>query len=102
MPSKPIKPDFVVITAKRLDSDDAEEAVVEVKVPETEFGQQAQLRDLVRDRYPDAEFRSFANEAASFLAHKLLIVAVYQRSAEDGRDADSEARDDSQEQLFAA
>ena len=101
MSSKPTTPDRVIITAKRLDSEDAEEVAVEVEVPETEFGQQAQLIELVHARYPDAEFRSFASEAASFLAHKLLIVAVYRRSARPEQISDV-AEDDSQEQLFAA
>jgi hypothetical protein len=95
---KPATADTVVITAKRLDSEEAEEAAVEVKVPETEVGQQAQLIELVHARYPDAEFRSFANEAASFLAHKVLVVAVYRRSTKN----QAAAVDDSQQRLFAA
>jgi hypothetical protein len=93
--------DLAIITAKRLDSEEAEEVAIEVKVPDTELGQRAQLADLVHARYPEAEFRSFADEAASFLAHKLLVVAVYRRSEADGR-LDSPPGDDAQEQLFAA
>ena len=90
-----------MIKAKRLDSEEVEETAVEVGVPDTEIGQRSQLVDLVHARYPDAEFRSFANEAASFLAHKVLIVAVYQRSTKDAN-GDGTAESDSQQQLFAA
>lgn len=95
------KGDLVVITAKRLDSEDAEEVAVEVQVPQTEGAQRAQLVDLVHARYPTAEFRSFANEAASFLAHKVLVVAVYRRSA-DAPAAVPSVDDETQQQLFAA
>lgn len=90
-----------MITAKRLDSEDAEEAAIEVQIPRTEAAQQAHLIDLVHARYPEAEFRSFANEAASFLAYKVLVVAVYRRSADAPREA-ATADDETQQQLFAA
>jgi hypothetical protein len=93
--------DVAVITAKRLDAEEVEEFAVEVEVPETEAGQRTQLVDLVRSRYPEAEFRSFADEAASFLAHKLLVVAAYRRSARAARPVPG-ADDGSQQQLFAA
>ena len=71
------------------------------RIPDTELGQRAQLTDLVHARYPDAEFRSFADKAASFLAHKLLVVAVYRRSGA-GDWLEHASDDDAQEQLFAA
>jgi len=98
---KPATSDLVVITAKRLDSEDAEEVALEVQMPQTERAQQAQLIDLVHARYPTAEFRSFANEAASFLAHKVLVVAVYRRSA-DSPSAVPPVDDETQQRLFAA
>jgi hypothetical protein len=98
---KPATSDLVVITAKRLDSDEVEEATLEVDIPDSELGHRTQLVSLVHGRYPEAEFRSFANEAASFLAHKVLIVAGYRRAGEDRRVA-RPAEDDSQQQLFAA
>lgn len=91
---------MVLITAKRLDAEEATRAVVEVEAPKTEASQQAQLVELVRDRYPEAEFRSFADEAASFLAPKLLIVAVYRRS--QATNSPDEVVDESQQRLFAA
>jgi hypothetical protein len=95
-------PDVVVITAKRLDSIDVDETSVDVQIPESELGQRTQLIDLVRSRFPDAEFRSFANEAASFLAHKLLVVAVYRRSPSDERSDGGMSRSDEQQSLFGA
>jgi hypothetical protein len=95
------KADIAVIRAKRIDAADVAEAVVPVDIPRTDAAQQALLTDLVRERYPDAEFRSFANEAASFLDHKLLVIAAYRR-AEQGLPSEDSADDDSQEQLFAA
>lgn len=94
--------DQVVITAKRLDAPERKQTVVEVDIPHSESAQQALLVDLVRTRYPDAEFRSFADEAASFLAHKLLVVAVYRRETELGGGDDVAHGDESQQQLFAA
>jgi hypothetical protein len=96
------KSDLAVVTAKRLDSDAVDEFAVEVEVPSTELGQQSQLTELVRDRFPDAEFKSFANEAASFLEQKLLIVAAYRRSAGGAEHAEDIDDDESQQQLFAA
>lgn len=93
--------DLVAITAKRLDSEDVEEAVVEVRMPQTESAQQAQLIELVHARYPEAEFRSFANEAASFLAHKVLVVAVYRRASDPAQEI-SKVVDETQQRLFAA
>lgn len=93
--------DLVVITARRLDSENVEEAAIEGDVPQSEAGQRNQLTDLVHARYPDAEFRSFANEAASFLAHKLLVVAVYRRSADRPHEVIVEG-DEAQQQLFAS
>ena len=90
-----------MITAKRLDSDEAVETTVTVETPSSELGRQAQLSDLVRDLYPEAEFRSFANDAATFLDHKVLVVAVY-RGSREGSDALDAEEDDSQQQLFAA
>lgn len=89
-----------MITAKRLDSDEVAETTLAVETPESEIGQRAQLSELVGDLYPNAEFRSFANDAATFLDHKVLIVAIYQRVGGDNEADDAE--DDSQQQLFAA
>lgn len=93
--------DLVVLTAKRLDSEDVEETPIKVDIPASEGGKQSQLIDLVRARYPEAEFRSFANDAASFLAHKVLVVAVYRRSP-DAAPKVSAPDDETQQQLFAA
>lgn len=90
-----------MIRARRLDADEAEEVTVEATVPSTEAGQRAQLIDLVQARYPEAEFRSFANEAASFLATKVLIVAVYRRSPDQLAET-SPQEDEAQQQLFVA
>lgn len=101
MTAQPNSSDRVVINAKRLDSDEAVETTVAIEIPRSEVGQRAQLSELIGDLYPDAEFRSFANDAATFLDHKVLIVAVYQRAGRE-EDADDAEEDDSQQQLFAA
>lgn len=94
-------PDFVVVTAKRLDSDEVIESVTKVETPGSELEMRKQLADLVGSLYPSAEFRSFANHAATYLAPKLLVVAVYRLS---GRRDDLAGEDDDaqQQQLFAA
>lgn len=96
------KRDHVVITAKRLDAPEKKQTTIEADLPRSEAAQQALLVELVRARYPDAEFRSFADEAASFLAHKLLVVAVYRRATESPDSDGAVADDESQQQLFAA
>lgn len=100
-----VSPDQVVIRAKRLDADESQEVAIEVEIPATEAGQRAQLTEMVHARYPEAEFRSFADDAASFLAHKVLIVAVYCRSTREkdpGRGIEDDPPRLPQQQLFAA
>lgn len=97
---QPAKTDSVVITAKRLDSDELSEATVEVETPASELALRKLLTELVGARHPDAELRSFANGAATFLAPKLLVVAVHRLSG--GDDFAAEKDDDSQQQLFVA
>lgn len=89
-----------MITAKSLDSDEVVESVVEMRRPRSAMGLQSELTDLVRGLYPGSEFRSFADGAATFLAPKLLIVAVYRLAEEP--DARRNDDDDEQQQLFAA
>jgi CRISPR/Cas system-associated endoribonuclease Cas2 len=98
---QPTSADIVVITAKRLDSDEAIETAISVETPSTEIGRRVQLSEFVGELYPNAEFRSFANDAATFLDHKVLVIAIYQRAGK-GSDAEDAEGDDSQQQLFAA
>jgi 23S rRNA G2445 N2-methylase RlmL len=89
--------DLAVIKAKRVDSDEVVEMVLEIAISNTPIGQRMQLTDAVHSLYPNAEFRSFANEAASFLDHKLLIVATYRRGPAEGRGGQTE---DAQQSLL--
>lgn len=88
----------LVITAKGLDSDEVSETVKRVQGPRSEAELRTQLVTVVRSLYPEAELRSCAGEAASFLAPKLVIVAVY-RTHDNQEDART-GEDDSQQQLF--
>lgn len=67
----------VAVTAKRVDSDETSETAVEVPPVSTEEAIRHQIGTVVSSLYPEAEFRSYANAVASYLAPKLLIVAVY-------------------------
>lgn len=60
----------------------------------------AQVSECVRALYPEAELRSFANGAATYLAPKLLIVAVYRLAPGPGEGVGDD--DGQQQQLFAA
>jgi len=93
----------VAISARHLGTPDRDEAVVEADARRGELERKALLIDLVQARYPEAEFRSYANSAASFLAPKLLIVAAY-RDAREPEAASSAApvADHRQQNLFAA
>jgi len=93
----------ILIKAKRLDSDETTEARVSVELPSSDLGKRTQLAEVVGGAYPDAEFRSFANDAATFLDHKVLVIAIYEYVGEH-RDRGTEEEDDSeqQQQLFAA
>jgi hypothetical protein len=89
------------ITAKRLDSDEIVETVSPIDAAFSEMEIRERLSRAVRTVYPEAEFRSYAEGAATFLAPKLLVVAVY-RPAE-GRDEKRGSEDAApQQQLFAA
>jgi hypothetical protein len=90
----------LVITAKELDSDKVIETVEQMGGPVSEAARRTQLSAAVRSLYPQAELRSYANDAATFLARKLLIVAVYRPA--DAQEDDEAGDDDSQQQLFAA
>jgi hypothetical protein len=93
----------VAITARHLGTPDRDEAVVETDVRGDELGRRALLIELVRARYPEAEFRSYANGAASFLAPKLLIVAAYRDSREpEAASPAPPVADHRQQNLFAA
>lgn len=98
----------VSIVAKRLDSDQEDETTVEIARIANEDVLRARLIDLVRARYPEAEFRSYAEGAASFLAPKVLIVAALRewtsrsRQAGHGVTADISPDHERQQQLFAA
>lgn len=91
---------IAVVTAKSLDSDEVVESVVGMRRHQSTPALQSELIDLVRGLYPGSEFRSFADGAATFLAPKLLIVAVYRLAEEP--DARRNDDDDDQQQLFAA
>jgi hypothetical protein len=91
----------VEITGKSLDSDEIVESIFRLGHCTSASGLKSQIVDLVRDLYPNAELRSFADGAATFLAPKLLIVAVY-RLAERTDDVQDDGDDDEQQQLFAA
>jgi hypothetical protein len=92
--------DLVVLTAKRLDSDEQTEAIHEVDPIRSEVAVREHLGAVVSSFYPEAEFRSYASGAATYLAPKLLIVAVYR----PGEHADVQVVEDgdTQQQLFAA
>ncbi len=100
MTDTPAAPDLIAITAKRLDSDETIETVAKIEAPSSELALRKQLTDLVAPLYPGAEFRSFANGAATYLGSKLLVVAVYRPS--DGAAKTVPGGDDEQQQLFAA
>ncbi|HKF82111.1 MAG TPA: hypothetical protein VKB23_04030 [Solirubrobacterales bacterium] len=91
---------LVVVSAKRLDSDETEETAQEVPPMSSDAVVRTRLADTVSSLYPSAEFRSFSGAAATFLAPKLLIVAVYRPGGSPS--APPDAGGDSQQQLFAA
>jgi len=94
---------MVAITARHLGTPDRDESIVEADARRGESGRKALLIDLVRARYPEAEFRSYANNAASFLAPKLLIVAAYRDSREpEAVSPAAPVADHRQQNLFAA
>lgn len=84
----------VTVTAKRVDSDEAEETTVEVPLIASEEAIRHQIGTVVSSLYPEAESRSYSNAVASYLASKLLIVAVY-RPGSDVPAAQGEGRQQS-------
>jgi len=61
----------------------------------------AQISECVQSLYPQAELRSFADGAATYLAPKLLIVAIY-RLGDKQHDRGGDEDEGHQQQLFAA
>lgn len=53
------------------------EEILEVEAPGTEGGQQNQLRAIVEEKFPGAEFRVFNDGAVSYTLDDLHIVAAY-------------------------
>lgn len=84
-----------------MDSDARTTREIEVDVPLNEMEEAACLRMLVAREHPDAEMRSFANRAATFVDSRHLIVAVFDGTSL--REARREARQPhSGQQRFAA
>jgi hypothetical protein len=100
--ASPLDKDLVVLRAKRLDSDETVEASQKIEPIRSEAAIRDQLGVVVSSFYPEAEFRSYAGGAATYLAPKLLIVAVYRPGQRaDARDEEDEDTQQ-QQQLFAA
>ena len=58
----------LIVKARDLDNDDKSIQALTVVRPTTEAGQRTQLIEVVSRLHPDADFRSFGNGGATFLA----------------------------------
>lgn len=92
----------VIVKLRDLDTDARTIFEHEVAPPSTDGEERTRLMEVVAEHKPDAEIRSFANHAASFVDSEHLVVAYFEDPGQI-RDALRElARQHEQGELFPA
>lgn len=92
----------VIVKLRDLDTDDRTIFEHDVEPPRSPSEARSRLIDTVAEHAPDAEIRSFANHAASFVDGEHLIVAYFERPGEITKALRALARQDGQRELFPA
>lgn len=91
----------VVVKLRDLDTDARTVFEHEVVPPRSVGEERDRLVEAVARHKPDAEIRSFANHAASFVDSKHLVVAYFAEPREIRRALSRLGRQDGQGELFA-
>lgn len=96
----------ILIETRDLETDRAERVIRLVDAPGSESEEREQLQRAVDSVDAEARLRTFANGAATFIAHRRLVIASFRerpaRPATEGRATPIDPDEDDQEQLFAA
>lgn len=96
----------VLIETRDLETDRAERVVRLVEAPGSESEEREQLQHAVGSVDSEAQLRTFANGAATFIAHRRLVIASFRdrpaRRVAEEQATPIDADEDDQEQLFAA
>lgn len=92
----------VIIEARDLDTDERGRTTFKVSVPSDPSEQRTTLAGAVAECFPDAQLRSFADGAATFLARQHLIVACFAKPDSQAGRREQQRSSAPQEALFAA
>lgn len=90
----------VIVKLRDLDTDARTVFEHDVPPPQSPSEARARLIEVVAEHKPDAEIRSFANHAASFVDGEHLVVAHFEKPGEIRKALRDLARQDGQRELF--
>lgn len=90
----------VIVKLRDLDTDARTVFEHDVAPPRSAAEERSKLIDLVAEHKPDAEIRSFANHAASFVDGEHLVVAYFEDPRAIRKALNELARQDGQVELF--
>lgn len=89
----------VIVKLRDLDTDERTVFEHDVQPPRSPSEARSRLIEAVGEHTPDAEIRSFANHAASFVDGEYLIVAYFESPSEIAKALRALARQDGQREL---
>lgn len=92
----------VIVKLRDLDTDAREVFEHDVAPPRSASEERTRLMDAVAEHKPDAEIRSFANHAASFVDSEHLVVAYFEEPGQIRKALRELAQHDAQPELFPA
>jgi hypothetical protein len=90
----------VIVKLRDLDTDARTVFEHEVAPPHSESEERIRLTEVVAEHKPDAEIRSFANHAASFVDNEHLVVAYFEEPSQIRKALRELARQHEQGELF--
>jgi hypothetical protein len=90
----------IIVKLRDLDTDARAEFEHEVAPPQSVAEERSRLIEVVAEHKPDAEIRSFANHAASFVDSEHLVVAYFAEPRQIPKAVRELARQHGQRELF--
>lgn len=91
----------VIVKLRDLDTDARTVFEHDVAPPRSVSEERDRLMEVVAEHKPEAEIRSFANHAASFVDSEHLVVAYFDKPREVAKALRELARQDGQRELFS-
>lgn len=92
----------VIVKLRDLDTDARTVFEHDVTPPRSAGEERTRLVELVAGHKPDAEIRSFANHAASFVDSEHLVVAYFEEPGQIRKAVEEHDRQHDQRELFPA